>query len=70
MVFCRCLINSKSPRIFRTLFSILAVSQNAVTRIVSIPRPISSFYPDPFQGFGDRAKLASYMWYHRHPNVP
>ena len=66
MVFHRTLSDSKSPQVFRTLLSILAVLKNTVVWMVSYRCTHSQL----LQSFGDCTKRTDYHWYHRHFHIP
>ena len=56
--------DSKSPRVSRTLLSILVDLNNAVVWMVSIYSPISNSSNLLLYDFGDRSQYANYNWYH------
>ena len=69
MVFHWSLSDSKSPQVFRTLLSILAVFNNAVVWMVSAR--LSTKSSRPFnKSFSYRCKGTNHNWYNCHLHVP
>ena len=64
------LSDSKSPKVSRTLLSILIDLNNAVVRMVSARPSISKTSRFFYQVLEDRTKHTIYNWYHRHLKDP